>query len=260
MTVRYLQRLCLTLSLLLVQSSFAEEALQELLVVRPDGSWPPHEMYVNGELTGFHIELVQKVASTIPLKLKFESLPWKRAIEMLKKGDADAITYMGKTSEREAFGYFYDGNVISKATVGFFIEKKYLNNIQFSGELSSLMPYSIGTVLGFSYQEEFDQMTSLNKINIAENEENLLKMLLAGRMQMAIGHVGDIGYHAKRIGVANQVIFLKPYLTEGREHYIVFAKAKGHDQLAKTFSEAMKAFKSTPEYLALQQKYGLDEK
>lgn len=258
MTVRYLQRLCLTLSLLLVQSSFAEETLQELLIVRPDGSWPPHEMLVKGELTGFHIELVQEVAKSMSIKVKFESLPWKRAIEMLKKGDADAITYMGKTSEREAFGYFYEGNVLSTATAGFFIEKKNLDKIQYSGELTSLSPYSIGTVLGFSYQEEFDQMSSLNKINIAENEENLLRMLLAGRMQMAIGHVGDIGYHAKRIGVADQVVFLKPYLTEGREHYLVFSKARGHEALAEAFSDAMKTFKSTSEFTKLQQKYGFE--
>ncbi len=259
MATRYLQKLCLILMICLAQTGVAKETPEELLIVRPDGSWPPHEMFVGGELTGFHIELIQKVADDIPLKVTFESLPWNRAIEMIKKGDADAITYMGKTSEREAFGYFYEGNVLSKATVGFFIEKKYIDDIHFSGELSSLMPYSIGTVLGFSYQERFDEMTSLNKVSIAENEGNLLKMLLAGRMDMAIGHVGDIGYHAKRIGVEDEVVFLKPYLTEGREHYLVFGKAKSHGALAKTFSDAMKAFKSTPEYLGLQQKYGLDE-
>lgn len=54
-------------------------------------------MVVDGVLTGFHIELVQEAARYIDLDVRFESLPWNRDIEMLKKGDADAITYMAKT-------------------------------------------------------------------------------------------------------------------------------------------------------------------
>jgi polar amino acid transport system substrate-binding protein len=242
-----------------VQVSFAEHANNTLLVVRPDGSWPPLEMVIDGKLTGFHIEQVQEAAKLINLSVNFKSLPWNRAIEMLKKGDADAITYMAKTSEREHFGHFIAENVLSKATVGFFILKKFKHGIHYSGELASLKDYEIGSVLGFSYDEEFDQMTSLKKFSSALNEENLIQMLLAERIPIAIGHVDVIKYQAKRMGVADQIIFLSPYLTEGREHFLVFAKARENSELVTQFSGAMKTFKSSEQYFKLLKKYGLEE-
>ena len=259
MKVQYLQTCCLAIILCMIQTSFAESTIKTLLVVRPDGSWPPQEMVVDGELSGLHIELTQTVAARLNINITFKSLPWKRAIEMFKNGDADAITYMAKTSEREQFGYFLQDNVLSKASVGFFILKKYQHDIRFSGELNSLQDYLIGSVLGFSYDEEFDEMASLNKFNGAENEENLIKMLIAERVSIAIGHVDVIKFLVKHMNVADKIMFLSPYLTEGREHYLVFARAKGHGDLANQFANAMRAFKSTPEYTQLLKKYGIEE-
>ncbi len=265
MKARSRQNLCLILfsplllMFTLMQNSFAGNSTQNLLVVRPDGSWPPQEMMVNGELTGFHIELVQAAAHLVGLSVTFKSLPWKRAIEMLKKGDADAITYMAKTSERENFGYFYEENILSKATVGFFIRKELEHEVHFSGELESLKGYSIGSILGFSYHEEFDQTAILNKFNSAENEENLIKMLIAGRIDIAIGHVDLINYLAKGMGVDEEIMFLTPYLTQGRKHYLVFAKAKGDKKSVRQFADAMKRFKVSNSYRDLLNKYGLEE-
>lgn len=100
-------------------------------------------------------------------------------------------------------------------------------------------------------------MTTLNKFNSAENESNLIRMLLAERVSVAIGHVDVINYLAKQMGIADQIMFLSPYLTEGREHYLVFAKAQGDDELAKKFAKSMKAFKLTDQYHDLLSKYGL---
>lgn len=83
-------------------------------------------------------------------------------------------------------------------------------------------------------------------------------MLLTERVSIAICHVDVINYLNNRMGVAEQVKSLTPYLTEGWEHYIVFSKAKGHDVIAKQFLSAMKSFKSTIQYRDLLKKYGLE--
>ncbi len=123
---QYLRGMYTVLFLCLAHVGFAEEAPHKLLVVRPEGSWPPWEIAAgSGEPTGIHIELIQEAARSLNLSVTIKTYPWKRAIKMLKDGYADAITYMSKTDERKQFGYFFDGNVLSVSQIGFFILKKH---------------------------------------------------------------------------------------------------------------------------------------
>jgi len=260
MMKQYLKKMCVALILLMAQTGLAEEAEQKLLVVRPEGSWPPWEIAVEGsEPTGIHIELVKDVAKSLNLSVIIKSFPWKRAIQMLKDGEADAVTYMSKTEEREQFGYFFAGNMLSNSQIGFFILKKNRNDIHFSGDIKSLQSYTIGTCRGFSYDETFDKAAYLTKDDGAADEKFLLRKLIADRFKIAIGYINDVKYNARQMGVSDQIMFLQPYLSEGHPVYIVFSKAKRHEELAKRFSERMTDFKSTSQYNDLLKKYGIDE-
>ena len=255
-----LRRMCVVLILLMAQIGLAEETEQRLLVVRPEGSWPPWEITVEGsEPTGIHIDLVKEVAKSLNLSVIIKTYPWKRAIQMLKDGDADAITYMSKTDEREQFGYFFEGNVLSSSPIGFFILKKNQNDIHFSGDIKSLQPYTIGSCRGFSYDEAFDKATFLTKDDGASDEKFLLKKLIGERFKIAIGYINDVKYNAKQMGISDQIVFLRPNLSEGHPVYLVFSKAKRHEELAKRFSDGMTAFKSTSKYNDLLKRYGIDE-
>lgn len=236
----------------------AADGARKLVVVRPEGSWPPWEMLVDGEPRGVHIELVQEASRMLNLAIEVRTYPWKRAIQMLETGEADAITYMSKTAERERFGYFLPGNVLSSTKIGFFVLKKNEGEFRYSGNLKSLQPYTIGTCRGFSYDEAFDTATFLAKDDGAPDEYTLLKKLLAGRLQIAVGYVNDVKYTARQMGVADQIVFLQPNLSEDRAVYLVFSKAKHHEALARRFADAMRAYKATPRYAELMKKYGAE--
>ena len=259
MMKRCVMGMCAVLVVFMAHGSFAAEESKKLLVVRPEGFWPPQEMLVDGKLAGIHIELVQTVAKSLNLSVTIETYPWKRAVQMLKDGEADASTYMSKTPEREEFAHFFEGNVLSNTPIGFFILKKNEGKIKFSGDLKSLQTHTIGTCRGFSYDEKFDKATYLTKDDGAENEEKLLMKIRDERTPIAIGYLNDIKYAAKVMGIADKIVFLRPYLSEGHAVYLSFSKAKKNETLAKQFSDAMEAFKSTPQYRDLLKKYGIEE-
>jgi polar amino acid transport system substrate-binding protein len=87
----------------------------ELTILRRNEDYPPDEMHIDGKLTGFHIELIQNAAKSIPLTVKFESVPWKRAIQMLKFGKADALSYVSRNSSRENYAIFIDHNILTES-------------------------------------------------------------------------------------------------------------------------------------------------
>lgn len=215
-------------------------------------------MVINNTLTGFHIDLVNAVARKLDLKVSFKSLPWKRAVYMLQNGSLDAVTYMTRTVEREKFGYFLDGNVLSVAQFGYFVLKEREQEFEYSGDIKQLQPYVIGTIRGYSYGQVFDNATYLSKDDGAGVEEQQIAKLLGKRYDIGIGVVARIRYIARQMGVGDKIVFLRPYLSK-TPCYIVFSKKRDLEQLAQRFADTMEAFKKTEEYQNLKNKYGMIE-
>lgn len=92
-----------------------------LTIARGNGQHPPFEVSQQNKLEGFHIDLVRSVAKMADISIRFKSYPWKRALQMVKYGKADAITYVGKTPKREKFIDFDNNNIISSAINHFIV-------------------------------------------------------------------------------------------------------------------------------------------
>lgn len=228
---------------------------EELSIVRGDGQYPPNEMIINGKLKGVHIDLVREIAAILNIKIIFRSEPWKRAISMIKNGEADAITYISKSPEREAFTYFLEGNIISYTENVFIAWKGEEKLIKYDGNLEKLKPYRIGTLRGYFYGEEFDKAQYLKK-HVVDKMEQIVGLLRIKRIDLAIVNVTDFKYEFKEDPMIKNIIFLKPYFSK-LPNYIGFSKVKNHEQLAKQFSETMNAFKQTEKYYVILERYGL---
>ncbi len=235
---------------------WATDAVRPLLIVRSEGYFPPHEMVVDGKLKGLHVDLIEAAAARMHLPVVIQTYPWLRAIAMLQRGDADAITYMGKTPEREQFGYFEEGNRLSVVQNGFFVLKANAAKVVYTGDMNELRPYAIGQIRGRRSFQAFDQATFLNKDENAGTEEALLKMLVGGRFDIAMAPVARTKYIAKLMGLDANLVALKPY-GPMVDTYLVFSKALGHADLAKRFAVAMDAVKKSPEFAKTLQRYGV---
>jgi len=245
------------MALLISYSTLAAEETQDLIVVRGDGFWPPYEWTENGVLKGFHIDLLREVAAKLHLQVHFKSYPWKRAIKLLESGEADAISYLARTPEREQFALYVEGNQLHLARIGFFMLKKREHTILYSGDLEQLNNSRICTQYGQTYGTVFEQATYLMKDEL-RTEEQVLKMLFAGRCEIAVGYLDDYKIAVQQMALEKEVVFLTPYLSE-HPMYVAFSKAKRHENLAARFAEGMKVFKSKFRYQELLKKYNISE-
>ena len=244
----------LLMSLFCLSNAHSQTNEGELLIVHAEGFFPPNEMLIDGQLQGIHVDLIQAAAKSLQIKVSFRSFPWKRAISMLQLGQADAITYMGKNPEREQFGYFEEGNRLSITQNGFFALKEKVSNLRYSGDVQSLSNFSIGTIRGRAYYPEFDQAQFLKKDDNAADEQQLLRKMLAGRFDLAIGHVSRIKYIAQSMQIDDKLAFLQPYAPP-INNYLVFAKAKQHENLARRFASAMTNIKKSSAFQEILKKY-----
>ncbi len=245
------------MALFMYHPTLAAEDTRDLIIVRGDGFWPPYEWAENGVLKGFHIDLLREVAAELHLQVHFKSYPWKRAINMVKSGEADAITYLARTAEREQFALYLEGNQLHLARIGFFTLKKREHTIHYSGDLEQLQNSRICTQYGQTYGTAFEQATYLMKDEV-RTEEQVLKMLLAGRCDIAVGYLDDYKIAVQQKGLEKDIVFLIPYLSE-HPMYVTFSKAKKHEKLATRFAEGMKVFKNKFRYQELLKKYNISE-
>jgi len=228
---------------------------QPILIVRGDGEYPPYEMTRNGVLEGFHIEMIQKTAERLNIKTQIKSVPWKRALKMMENGEADAITYIGKTPEREKYVYFSDGNILSSVKMSFIILSENKAKIPYSGKLEDLSQYTILTIRGFIYGEKFDNASYLTKYNV-DSYRQIEKMLMMKRYQVAIVNVDDFTSSAMGTGSLNHFYFLSPNVSE-INNYIGFSKSRNRKDLAALFAAEMIRFKESDSYAQLLKKYKL---
>jgi polar amino acid transport system substrate-binding protein len=237
------------------QATLVAQPVETLTIVRGDGFWPPYEWTEHTELKGFHIDLIEAVATTLQIKIQIESYPWKRAIKMVKDGNADAITFITRTKEREKFLYYMKGNQLHLSKAGLIMLKGNKHNINFTGDLSQLRKFTICAQFGHYYGEKFEQATYLDVDDGAKSSEQLIKKLINGRCELAVGYryVKEV---AEKKGLGSDLVNLTPHLSV-HPMYIAFSKPRHREKIAFLFSEAMTFFKSTPAYRALIKKYNL---
>lgn len=248
------QWVCLLCLLWSAFSSSQEDSDRKIYVVRGDDDYSPYEMVRNNQLIGFHVELTQIVAKQLNIELVFESLPWKRALAMVEKGLADAITYVGKNPRRERYIIFTPGNELSWAIFGLVVLDDRKNDIHFlNNSFTSLQGYKIGQLLGYSYGNDFDR-SLLNRSFYNKNDQ-LIGMLRTKRIDIAILNKEE--YENKNYneeGIQPRLAVLDNLIGTG--NYIGFSKKLKLESLSNEFSQALILFKKTQAFKNLQKKYG----
>ena len=216
------------------------------------------EETVDGQLGGFHIELIRHVAQKIGWEVKFLSFPWKRALHSVQSGDYIALTYLGFTTERAKDFIFLDGNIISYITDTFIAPKGNPGKVAFSGDINSLTHMSVGYLRGFSHGDAFDKATFKRKVEVNEMSQ-LLSMVGTRRLDLGVVDSINLVTKVKRQGIEKEfasIELLKPHLGI-RKVYIAFSVKKNALKQAQNFAAGLSEFKKTSTYQQLKKKYSL---
>ncbi len=240
----------LSLGFLFQVTSAASSEVKTLQVVFT--TWPPYTYYENEEAMGFEIDTFKAVIDKMGVKAKFTVLPWNRCLLQLENGDADVVISMLKTPEREKYTYYPETHISISKTMLFTTSDK---DIPFDGSFYSLQNYSIGTMSGFSYGKDFDNATYLNK-EVAFHSKMLIRKLLAGRNDVAIGNQAVINSNAYSLKVQNKIKFISPAI-HTRKLYVGFSRKNSLELFGAEFSNTLNKFKTTNAYENILEKYGI---
>lgn len=138
------------------------------------GEMPPYASE-HLEHYGFFCHIITEIFAKENITVKYEIVPWKRAIVMSERGKMHGTPGWYSTPEREKI--FYVSDPLVDDTQSFFHLKAYKFDWN---TIEDLKGTRIGATLGYNYGEAFAKAEKEGKIyveRIAEDERNFRKLL-----------------------------------------------------------------------------------
>jgi polar amino acid transport system substrate-binding protein len=215
--------------------------------------YPPYEYTENGQVKGIAVEIVREAFRLMGHEAVIQVYPFKRSIEMFKRGEADAIFTFFKTPEREEFT-LYSNEVVVLQSITLWVRQD--SPITYNDDFSSMSQYHFGVIRGVSYGEKFDAQARAGKLNLdtVDSASSAMDMLVASRFDIWVSnHFGAV-YELKRAGLFESVKELTPPVQE-QLTYVGFSKVKNLGELRDQFDKTLKILKRNGFYDAVLDKY-----
>jgi len=212
--------------------------------------WPPYQYKAEGRITGFSAEMVRAVYERLGTPISsMETFPWKRALEILESGNAEGLFSVNKTRDRGIFARFPDEPLFEAPWI---IWTKRESPIR---TLEDLKDKSIGVVIGYSYTPDFWEFIQTHcKVEQVTTDDINLQKLASERLDAVVAEYGN-GLHLIRKLKLRGITPRRDIVIKNDGLYIMFNRQNVSEGFVQRFSEALKAFKGTPEYEALRRQY-----
>ena len=211
--------------------------------------WPPYQMDTKAGYSGLSVDVVRAVYARLGVEdVEIMALPWKRAMEMVRYGDADGLFSANRTPEREAYLYYPEEPLFESAWE---IWTRHGTEVR---SLEDLRGMTVGVVLGYSYTPEFwDFIRAHCTVEEVATDDVNFRKLAEGRIDAVAAEYGNGLTLATPLHAdlhANPGLKIKE---DGL--FIVFSRDHTTEDAVRTFSDELKAFKKTEAYLILHEKY-----
>lgn len=235
--------------LLLMSPNVVSET--KTIILATDEWAPYHGKHL--EQQGFFAEIAKEAFHRAGYDCQIKFVPWERAMALAKKGMYDGVLGAYYTTQREQ--YFDYSVPVSEDQLNFFWLKE--RDIKYH-QLEDLTPYTIGTVNGYTYNDEFDRADYLNKRGNYDVESNLA-LLMKGRIDVLLGSEKVIhmllnqNYSTEKHRVQKSDVSLS-----SRKLYILISnQSKYHEHATKDFNQALTSMEKDGTVDAILSKHGL---
>ncbi|QJB56143.1 transporter substrate-binding domain-containing protein [Pseudodesulfovibrio sp. zrk46] len=247
-------RLCAALLLTFFLLSPSVAGAQELFVLTIPS--PPYNYEEDGHVAGMATEVVREAFRRMGIEGKFAMIPWKRGLQMVKNGEADAIFRASLTENRTGYMLFPDEPLDVGEVVAF---RRKGSEAAVSVDFTDAQGLRTGIGLGFSYGEAFDKnfkAARFAKVDYGITTQQNMKKLMEDRIDLLFVNK-VVGWHtARQLGLEDKVEVATD--RQGREvvyvtddNYLAFSKKTVMPELVARFTETLREIKRDGTYDAI---------
>ncbi|MBG0790875.1 MAG: transporter substrate-binding domain-containing protein [Desulfovibrionaceae bacterium] len=212
--------------------------------------WPPYQFRTGTGVGGMSVEIVKAVYGRLGYtEFDIQAFPWKRAMDAIRFGEADALFSANLTTARAVYLCYPDEPLFESSWVVWTRAGSCILT------LDDLRGKRLGVVLGYSYTDEFREFIQANcLVEEAHNDRINFKKLSLGRLDALVAESGNGAYLTRALN--DESIIPIPRIEIKKDGlYVVFNRKQCREDFVKRFSEELKAFKQTEEHRLIRAKY-----
>ncbi len=227
-----------------------------LVAAVADKDYPPFYYFDEDaeQWRGISVDVCERVARELGYTLEYRRYPFGRLLQHVGEGRADIACTLFNTSQR-APGVTFTAIPHAFETVSVF---RRIDSPSWEAlDISWLRQFQLGGIRAYYYGEALQDDSEFKKLQV-NDEEQLIKVLLGGRVDYALGNRPAIEFHAQRMGVEKQIEFLEPPVFRGPIYIAISRQRDDAHKLAADFTRAVQRFRETDDYEYLLEAYGLD--
>lgn len=196
--------LLLKLVLFILLSSPSLTFAKDTRIIIATEYWPPFRISDDtnhSRFRGIDIDIINELSKALGVGIEIQHHPWARALEQIRNGQADMITGIAYTKERDRYMYYVPISYCSVHPV-FYTRKGKEKLIR---TYKDLYGQSVGYSINSVYFEPFDDDSHIDKIGVS-TESQLLKVLALGRIDFIIGTDPNISFEIARLGYRDRLV------------------------------------------------------
>jgi len=216
-------------------------------------AYDPISFEENGEAVGISPDVIREAFKRMGYKVKIQLLPWKRAQEIVKDGEADGLFSAYKTPQREEVYTFPQEPLLIEKNV--FVVRKD-STITYDGDIAKMSKYGIGTLTGYATLEKYLEKRILTNVDNSTTTEEALNKLISGDrgVDLVVNTNYILAYTAKKMGKSDVIKELSIPVSENPS-YLAFTKKKDLSAVMAKFEVELKKMKADGSFNAIVEKY-----
>lgn len=223
-------------------TGLAEEKSKPLQIISMD--FPPFVYQEDSEIKGFNVDILQAIFKDTGYTPEIRLYPWKRCLEMIKTGKADALFPLLKTADRAEYTDFSDP--FTSEDTALFVLKD--SGIKWTGSINDLKQYRFGRVRGYSSGPAIDYLIETGELMLDEvnKTENNIRKLLGGRYQIMIEERHVAMFYLRKMNRLKDVRLLA--IVQKNMSHLGFSKQRDRTDLIIKFNAGLKRITESGDY------------
>lgn len=221
---------------------------------------PPIAYEREKNVHGLGADLVREGLARIGHEAAITIMPWKRAVFMARFGEADAIFYLVKNTEREQWFHYPEEHLINETTV---LLKRAKERINITTDRHNYPNIRLGIGRGYYYGPKLKSFLNDSTFESVEEattiETNFVK-LLEKRIDVFLADQILAEYFIRKRASKGHVDFVAneegtPLILDSVKSYLAFSKETMPRKMADDFSRALREMKEDGTYDRIINKY-----